>query len=454
MDPHPHNEPTAPAPIPTPAPAQTPPTAPAKPLISDELEREIAEAMEELAAEQHAPQPAGQHGAATGRPAIRGPRVVRAGREHRAGKVVSVGPTDIFVEFGPKELGVASRQGWPEAELPKPNDTLEVVVDRFDAGEGLFICSRPGAVQKAEWELLEPGQVVEARVTGVNKGGLELEVAGHAAFMPASHVDVRRIEDLSMFIGQKLPCEVQRVDRSGKGQIVLSRRSLLKEERAKQAATLKEELAEGQTREGTVRKIMPFGAFVDLGGLDGLLHVSDMSYDRIHDPSKIVKEGQNITVKVLRVDLANKKIALGLKQLQQDPFQTAATEVVAGGEATGRVTKILDFGAFVEIASGVEGLVHISEISWKRIGQVKDVLREGEVVKVKVLEVDASKRRVSLSIKQTQEPPAETGRGRGKGERDGRSAEDIKKETPEFRRLREKFQKDQKLKGLSLKGGM
>ncbi len=448
MDPQPNSE--SPAPTPPPA-TQGPP----KPLLSEELEREIAEAMEELAAEQHAPRSApnagAQHGQG-GKPGIRGPRVVRAGREHRTGKVVSVGPTDIFIEFGPKELGVVPRQGWPEEELPKANDSVEVVVERFEAGESLFICSRPGAVQKADWELLEPGQVVEARVTGVNKGGLELEVANHAAFMPASHVDVRRIEDLSVFIGQKFPCEVQRVDRSGKGQIVLSRRSLLKEERAKLAATLKEELAEGQTREGTVRKLMPFGAFVDLGGLDGLLHVSDMSYDRVNDPSKVVKEGQTITVKVLKVDLANKKIALGLKQLQQDPFQAAAGEVVAGVEATGRVTKILEFGAFVEIAPGVEGLVHISELAWKRVGQVKDVVREGEVVKVKVLEVDPSKRRVSLSIKQTQEPPADTGKGRG--DRPGRSAEDIKKETPEFRRLREKFQKEQKLKGSPLKGGM
>lgn len=452
MDAQPHNDP-APSTPPTPP---SPPPAPAKPLLSEELEREIAEAMEELAAEQHAPRTAAK-GADPGhssKPGIRGPRVVRAGREHRTGKVVSVGPTDIFIEFGPKELGVISRQGWPDAELPQPNDSLEVVVERFEASESLFICSRPGAVQKAEWELLEPGQVIEARVTGVNKGGLELEVAGHAAFMPASHVDVRRIEDLSVFIGQKFPCEVQRVDRSGKGQIVLSRRNLLKEERAKQAASLKEELAEGQTREGTVRKLMPFGAFVDLGGLDGLLHVSDMSYDRVNDPSKIVKEGQTISVKVLKVDLANKKIALGLKQLQQDPFQSASADVAVGAELTGRVTKILDFGAFVEVAPGVEGLVHISELSWKRVGQVKDVVRDGEVVKVKVLEIDSAKRRVSLSIKQTQEPPADTGRGRGRGERDGRSAEDIKKETPEFRRLREKFQKEQKLKGAPLKGGM
>ncbi len=446
MDPQPNS--ANPASTPAPEPQAAP-----KPLISDELEREIAEAMEELAAEEHAPRASAkpQDGAGT-KPGIRGPRVVRAGREHRTGKVVSVGPTDIFIEFGPKELGVVPRQGWPEEELPNANDTVEVVVDRFEAGESLFICSRPGAVQKAEWELLEPGQIVEARVTGVNKGGLELEVANHAAFMPASHVDVRRIEDLSVFVGQKFPCEVQRVDRSGKGQIVLSRRSLLKEERAKQAATLKEELAEGQTREGTVRKLMPFGAFVDLGGLDGLLHVSDMSYDRVNDPSKVVKEGQTISVKVLKVDLANKKIALGLKQLQQDPFQAASSDVSTGAELTGRVTKILDFGAFVEVAPGVEGLVHISELSWKRVGQVKDVVREGEVVKVKVLEIDPAKRRVSLSIKQTQEAPADTGKGRG--DRPGRSAEDIKKETPEFRRLREKFQKEQKLKGSPLKGGM
>lgn len=441
--------------------------------MSAELEREIADAMAHLDAEDASARAAAKgrrgpkapaqarpaqpsHPAIPGaKPAIRGPRVVKSGREHRPGKVVSVGPTDIFIEFGPKELGVCPRVGWPEDQLPNPGDTVEVAIERFEADEQLFICSRPGAVAKADWELLEPGQTVEARVTGVNKGGLELEVANHRAFMPASQVDTRRIEDLSVFIGQKLTCVVDRVERTGKGNIVLSRRDLVKEERSKQAEKTRAELAEGQTREGVVRKLMPFGAFVDIGGVDGLLHVADMSYDRVGDPSRIVKEGDTITVKVLKVDAASNKISLGLKQLQGDPFQTAAENVKAGETVTGRVTKIMEFGAFVEVAPGVEGLVHISEISWKRIGAVGDALKPDQVVACKVLEVDPSKRRVSLSIKQTTEaPPAPGGGGKdARGRTPGRTIEEIKKETPEFRRLREKFIAQQKAKG-PLKGGM
>ncbi len=339
--------------------------------LTAEMEREIAEAMDDLAQATDAHSVASRAAQAKAaareahshdeplhagaKPKLRGPRVVRSGREHRHGKVVSVGPTDIFIEFGPKELGVCPRMGWPEDALPKTGDDIEVVVDRYESSEQLFICSRPGAVQKAEWEMLEPGQLVEARVVGVNKGGLELEVANHRAFMPASQIDTRRIEDLSVFVGEKMTCEVQKVERTGKGNIVLSRRNLLKEERAKQGEKLREELAEGQTREGVVRKLMPFGAFIDLGGVDGLLHVSDMSYDRVGDPSKVLKEGQTINVRVLKLDWENNKISLGLKQLQGDPFATATEAVAKGAEVTGRVTKIAEFGAFIEVAPASRG---------------------------------------------------------------------------------------------------
>lgn len=520
--PRPSDAPTAP---PDPHAGATPDAEPPSSAMSAEMEREIDEAMVRIGSEQASLGRAAQARAAAkevhahdepahpgAKPKLRGPRVVRSGREHRHGKVVSVGPSDIFIEFGPKELGVAPRLGWPDDELPVVGADLEVVIDRYASDENLFICSRPGAVQKADWELLEPGQVVEARVTGFNKGGLEMEVAKHQAFMPASLVDTRRIEDLSVFVGQKFPCRVERVDRSGKGNIVLSRRDVLKEERARQGEKLREELQEGQTREGFVRKLMPFGAFVDLGGVDGLLHISDMSFDRIHDPSKIVKEGQTINVKILKLDWEANKISLGLKQLQGDPFQTATEAIVKGAEVTGRVTKILEFGAFIEVAPGVEGLCHISELSWQRVPTVGDVLKPDQVIRVKVLDIDPEKRRVSLSMKQLMEPPAPqerasgpgdraqgapggapgsgpgAGRGRGgpggpggggrggygggggggfgggrggggfggrggRGERDTRTPEEILKETPEFRRLREKFQKEQKLKNKTLKGG-
>lgn len=330
---------------------------------------------------------------------------------------------------------------------------LEVVIDRFNAEEQLFLCSRPGAVQKAEWELLQPGQVVEARVTGMNKGGLELEVAHHQAFMPASQVDLHRIDDLSVFVGEKLTCVVQRIDRSGKGNIVLSRRDILAEERERERGKIRETLKEGDVMQGVVKKLMPFGAFVDIGGVDGLVHISDMSHDRVNRPEQVVKPGDSVTVKVLKVDWEKDRISLGMKQTQSDPFSTAASEVKEGEIVSGRVTKLLDFGALIEVAPGVEGLAHISELSWKRINQVGDAVKVDQVVQVMVLGVDKAKRRVSLSIKQTTERPVT--------ERDKKMAstvEEIKKETPALRRMREEAKKKHGAKplksGLGQIGGM
>ena len=339
--------------------------------LSAEVEAELDAAMADLTAAT-AGAAEGDHtdadpnAAAARKPAIRGPRKVEGGREHRTGIVVSVGPSDIFVEFGPKELGVLERQQYKDDELPKAGDTIEVVVVRYERGEGLFICAKPGAVQKADWEMLEAGQVVEARVVSVNKGGLACEVAGHDAFMPASQVDVGRINDLSIFVGEKFPCVVQRVDRRGRGNIVLSRREVIARERAEAATKLRDALKEGDVLEGTVRKIMPFGAFVDLGGIDGLIHLNDLSHERVNHGEKNVarhvSEGQAVKVQILKLDWDNDRISLGRKQLEADPFAAAASDVVEGAVMSGKVTKILEFGAFVEVAPGVEGLVHISEL--------------------------------------------------------------------------------------------
>lgn len=393
------------------------------------------------------------------KPAVRGPRVVQAGREHRTGKVISVGPSDIFFEFGPKELGVAQRVNWPDDALPVVGTEVEVVIDRYEAAESLFICSRPGAVVKAAWENLELGQTIEGKVVGVNKGGLEIEVAGHRAFMPASQVSLDRIPDLSVMIGEKLTCQVSQLDKRGKGNIVLSRRDLLAAERKERAGKLKDTLKEGDTLDGTVRKIMEFGAFVDVGGVDGLVHISDLSYDRVGFGSQAItkhlKEGQVIKVKVLKIewndeDPKKSRISLGVKQLAADPFSTAVDEIKEGAEIGGRITRLADFGAFVELAPGVEGLVHVSEIAHKRIGHPKDVLKETEIVRCKVLKIDPANRKISLSIKALIEAPAApAGRG-GKDRTPMRSPEEILKETPALRRLRAQAAlraKEQKLKG-------
>lgn len=456
-------------------------SAAGNPVITEEMNAEIEAAMKEMEKQPvEAPK---------ARPApIRGPRVIQGGREHRTGKIVSVGPDDIFIDFGPKELGVIPRIQYTEETLPKVGDSLEVVVDKFESSESLFICSRPGSVQKADWEMLEQGQVIEARVTGVNKGGLELDVAGHKAFMPAGQVSIEHIKDLSVFIGEKMKCAVSRLDRTGRGNIIVSRRDVLEMERQETAGKLRETLAEGQTVQGTVRKIMPFGAFVDIGGIDGLVHISDLTYDRVgfgeKAIEKFIKEGQQVNVRILKLDWDNKRISLGLKQTQGDPFETAVNAIVEGAEVSGRVTKIMDFGAFVEIGPGVEGLVHISELDYRRIAQVSDAVKQDEIVRAKVIKIDKDNRRISLSIKALKAPPempkpadgAGGGPGRGgpggqgggrgpggggggrggpggpggRGRREdfgGRTAEEILKETPALRRMREQAKKNQKFKG-------
>ena len=387
-----------------------------------------------------APGPNASLGVDAPKPKIRGPRKVEGGREYRKGVVVSVGPEAVFIEFGPKELGILDRAALRENPLPTVGAAVEVVVDRFDPNESLYLCSFPGAVQKADWEMLEKGQVVEAKVTGVNKGGLELEVVGHRAFMPASQVDLHRIEDLTPLIGQKLACKVTRIDRSGKGNITLSRRDVLAEERKSKVVHLKETLAVGDEIQGTVRAIMPFGAFIDMGGVDGLLHVSDISHDRVGKVEEKLKVGDSVRVKVLSLDWENGRHSLGLKQLAPDPWEVSVENLREQETVTGRVTKLMDFGCFIEVAPGVEGLCHISELDWKRINKTSDAVQPDATVQVKILKIDRGARKISLSIKQTKDRPQseQRSRGPGKSEEQPRKVEEILKETPEFRRLREK----------------
>ncbi len=393
---------------------------------------------------------------------IRGPRVVEGGREKRHGTIVSVGPSDIFLEFGPKELGVLPRAQYKEdEEVPAAGSTIEVVVDRFDTTENLFLCSRPTAVQKAKWELLEVGQVIEARVVGTNKGGLDLEVAGHRAFMPAGQVSLDRIADLSVFIGEKFTCTVVQVDTRGKGNIVLSRRDMLKAEREEKAKQIRETLQEGQTVEGTVRKLMPFGAFVDIGGVDGLIHISDLTYDRVlpgeKHVAKYVKEGDHVNVKVLKIDWEANKISLGLKQLASDPFAVAADAITMGAEVTGTVVRLTEFGAFVNVAPGVDALLHVSEISRKRINAPADVLKENQVITARVVKIDKETRRVSLSLRALEKAPEadpNDPRTQKRLEREKQAAErlaEIAKETPQLRKQREKFRNKQLAGGFGKK---
>lgn len=318
--------------------------------------------------------------------------------------VSRLGLEDVFVELGPKMLGVCSLTQFDHK--PEIGEPVEFIVNRVDWPQGLVDLGRAGAVQKGEWDTLQRGQTIEAQCTGVNKGGLEMRVGTLRAFMPAGQVDRRHVEDLSAFIGQSLTCEVMDLNRE-KRNLVVSRKAVLEREAAIQREKTLATLAVGQELEGVVRRLMPFGAFVDIGGVDGLVHVSDLSYERVHKPEDVVHEGQTVRVKVLKIDEGGNKISLGMKQCQADPFTAAGATLVPGAEVVGKVVRITDFGAFVQIAPGVDGLIHISELSHERINRVTQVVKLEEIVRVKVLDVDPGSRRISLSLKALKAKEAE-----------------------------------------------
>ena len=240
-------------------------------------------------------------------------------------------------------------------------------------------------------------------MTKHNKGGLELEMTGGIrAFMPASQIDLHPVGELEPFVGQKLEASVQEIDRRSK-RVLLSRRQHLQNQREAKREKTMAELEEGQVRDGVVSNVTDFGAFVDLGGVDGLVHVSDMSYGHINKPSEVVQNGQQVRVKVLKIEPDKGRIALGLKQIEPDPWESIQARLQPGTQVTGRVVKTLDFGAFIELEQGVEGLLPIGEISWQRIGRVEEVVKAGDQIRVKVLQVEPGRRRMTLSLKQAGE---------------------------------------------------
>ncbi len=351
----------------------------------------------------------------------------RGGRPEREGTVVQVRGQDVLVEFGPRTSGVCPLSAFDAP--PALGAKLTFTIERRDLDDDLLILSRKGSISKAKWTDIAQGQVIEAMCTGTNKGGLEIDVSGHKAFMPAGQVDLRHIPDLSDFVGKKLACEVMELDR-GRDRMVLSRRSVLYAERKEKRDTLMATLQTGQSFDGVVTSVQQYGVFVDIGGVDGLVHVSDMSWDRIKNPSDLVKEGDAVRVQVLKVDLEKDppRIGLGMKQLVSDPFTAATGDLQEGAIVSGTVTKLAAFGAFVKIAEGIEGLVHISEMAHKRISRPNQVVQEGEVVEVKILKIDPDTKRIGLSIKQTK---GDGGGGEGSGS--------TRPEDPAIRKLRAKF---------------
>ncbi len=319
------------------------------------------------------------------------------------GRVVSINEQDIFVDLGGPKQGVA-----PITQFETPPEVgaeLQLMVTRFNADHGLYELSLPtAAVEVGNWNEVQEGQIVEVTITGSNKGGLECQIAGIRGFIPMGQISLARVENAEEFVGQRMAVVVTEANRRRKN-LVLSHRALMERERKEQREKILAELAPGQMREGVVRSLQEFGAFVDLGGVDGLVHVSQMSWDRIAHPSEVLQVGQKIKVRVERINAETGKISLGYRDQAANPWSQAASRFPVGAKAKGTVSKLMQFGAFVKLEPGVEGLIHISELGHGRVFRTSDVLSEGQEVEVKVLSVDADAQRISLSLKALLPPP-------------------------------------------------
>jgi predicted RNA-binding protein with RPS1 domain len=320
------------------------------------------------------------------------------------GRVVSVREGDVFVDLGGPQQGVVPAQQFGETP-PEVGAQLELVVLKFDSDQGMYQLSMPAAAMDVgNWDEVKEGQIIEVTISAVNKGGLECTVAGIRGFMPMGQISSYRVENPEEFVGQRLACVITEANRRRKN-LVLSHRAFMERERKELKDKLLAEIAPGQIREGIVRSLQEFGAFVDLGGADGLIHVSQMSWDRIAHPSEVMQVGQKIKVRVEKVNHETGKISLIYRETSTNPWNEATTKFPVGSKAKGTVSKLMQFGAFVKLTPGVEGLIHISELGHGRVFRVSDVLSEGQEVEVKVLSVDPDAQRISLSLKALLPPP-------------------------------------------------
>lgn len=322
------------------------------------------------------------------------------------GQVLKIHDDNVFVALGGPDEGVIPFIQFTEE--PSVGSPVEVIVRGVSREDGLYVLSLPGAaIEVTDWEDLEEGSVVEATVTGSNAGGLECKVGGVKGFIPISQISEYRVEDTSEFVDQKFRCVVTEAN-ARRGNLVLSRRAVLEREREEKRKEQLEKIEPGDLMEGIVRSIKDFGAFVDLGGLDGLIHISKLSWDRVKHPSEVLEIGQKVQVKLERVDKETGKISLSYRDLLENPWDTAEQEFPVGSVHRGTVTRIAAFGCFVKLAPGVEGLVHISELAHHRVSKVDSHVSEGEEVEVKVLSFDRDAQKIGLSIKAAQQSPTET----------------------------------------------
>ncbi len=320
------------------------------------------------------------------------------------GKIVNKLSSDVIVDIGYKSEGVVPLEQFDNPEEVSVDDEVEVLLESIDEDEnGMLMLSKRKADRIRGWERVittyNEGDVVRGKVARKIKGGLLVDI-GVPVFLPASQIGIRRTGDIAEYIGQDLECKIIKIDES-RMNIVVSRRKLLEEKREAQKNQLLADIEIGQVRKGVVKNITDFGAFVDLGGIDGLLHITDMSWGRINHPSELLKIEQELEIKVLKVDKEKERISLGLKQRQESPWTNIETKYPVGSKAKGTVVNVLSYGAFVQLEEGVEGLVHISEMSWtKRISHPNQVVSVGEEIEVVVLEIKKEKQEISLGMKQ------------------------------------------------------
>jgi small subunit ribosomal protein S1 len=326
------------------------------------------------------------------------------------GKVLRVQDDEVLVDIGYKSEGIVDGDEFEDVDAVKVGDTIEVFLESLENDHGMVVLSKKRAEQQRKWDHIvndcEEGSIVEGTITRAIKGGFIVDI-GADAFLPGSQVDVVPVRNLDDYIGRTLQIKIIKINKERKN-IVVSRREIIEESRREQKLKLLGEIKVGQLRKGTVKNITDFGAFVDLDGIDGLLHVTDMSWGRINHPTEMVKVGDEIEVMILDINLDKERISLGLKQTLSNPWQDIDAKYPIGTRVRGKVVSLAPYGAFVEVEEGVEGLVHVSEISWtKRIQRASDVLKVGDEVDAVVLSINTDDKKISLGMRQTEENPWE-----------------------------------------------
>lgn len=328
------------------------------------------------------------------------------------GKVVDITNDGVSVDIGYKSEGSISRYEFGPHELKKfkLGDDIEVILDELESVDGNVVLSYEKAKALKAWDeiikLFEEEKPVQGMVTHKVKGGLSVDI-GIPAFLPGSQIDLQRVTDFDQYVGQSITANIIKVNQK-RGNVIISRRKHLSDQRSETRKKILDTLSEGQTIQGTVKNITNYGVFIDIGGVDGLLHITDMTWGRISHPSELVRIGDKITTKVLSFDKDNEKISLGLKQLSDNPWKEMGEDLKVGSVVKGKISSITDYGLFVEIANGIEGLVHISEISWTdRIADLRDKFKVGQQIDVLVVSLDKENRRMSLSVKQLEKNPWE-----------------------------------------------